>query len=224
MEAPPAGEEAVCPIVLETGCDDREAERRGGYAKGGLHKSIATCAQTMKRNARSAIAPDFLASALIPAAGGSSRAAASCPAPAGSLSLKLSGCPEGIGISRSIALVAGRPSVPLPTFSLIAPMQREHVIFFRHPSTEPSGLSVERDPYEAAMTSDRYIAHTQPVLGQEFVNENRLVEVLGDPEAWRAVVATSKRAGEAWSNAVRCRNAGTIGESKCFSAQQKGRV
>lgn len=78
-------------------------------------------------------------------------------------------------------------------------MQRELVIFFRNPSTEHD----ERDPYESAMTSDRYTSYTQPVLQQKFVNESQLAKVLKEPAEWTAVVATSKRAGEAWANAVR---------------------
>lgn len=90
-------------------------------------------------------------------------------------------------------------------------MQREHVIFFRNPSTQHD----EQDPYESAMTSDRYTAYTQPVLQQEFVNEDRLADVLGDSDGWAAVVATSKRAGEAWANAIRSRKAAKSGTGKC---------
>ncbi|KAJ9117200.1 hypothetical protein QFC20_000344 [Naganishia adeliensis] len=61
------------------------------------------------------------------------------------------------------------------------------------------------------MTSDRYTAYTQPVLQQEFVNEDRLADVLGDSDGWAAVVATSKRAGEAWANAIRSRKAAKSG-------------
>jgi uroporphyrinogen-III synthase len=91
------------------------------------------------------------------------------------------------------------------------PMPREHVILFRNPSTESGD---ERDPYESAIPSDRYIAHTLPVLRQEFVNESQLVEALAHSEDWAAVVATSKRAGEAWTQAVRSRKATNTETSK----------
>jgi hypothetical protein len=84
-------------------------------------------------------------------------------------------------------------------------MPRDHVIFFRNKSTEPgrSNDSTDRDPYESAVESLGYSAHTQPVLAQEFVNEDDLARIIGSPEEWTGVVATSKRAGEAWVNALR---------------------
>lgn len=100
-------------------------------------------------------------------------------------------------------------------------MHGEHVIFFRNPSADSPD---ERDSYESAMTSDRYIAHTQPVLQQEFVNESQLARVLAHPEDWAAVVATSKRAGEAWTHGVRSRKPGGMDTSKNFGLSETGSV
>lgn len=87
--------------------------------------------------------------------------------------------------------------------------QHEHVILLRNASVEPQqDANVQADPYEFAITSRGLAAHTFPVLGQEYVNVPRLVEVLQRPEDWAAVIATSKRAGEAWVNAMRqCKQA-----------------
>lgn len=82
-------------------------------------------------------------------------------------------------------------------------MPRDRVIFFRNPSTEPGQSDVDRDPYESAVASLGYAAHTQPVLAQEFVHEDDLVRSIALPEEWSGLVATSKRAGEAWVDAFR---------------------
>ncbi|KAJ9104025.1 hypothetical protein QFC19_004159 [Naganishia cerealis] len=83
----------------------------------------------------------------------------------------------------------------------------EHVILFRNPSVDPEQRDTGEDPYESAITDRGLIAHTHPVLGQEFVNDVQLAEIVRRPEDWAAVIATSKRAGEAWVNAIRCRQA-----------------
>lgn len=82
-------------------------------------------------------------------------------------------------------------------------MSRHHIIFFRNASTDSGSSDADRDPYESAAASLGYTAHTQPVLVQEFVDEDDLVRTIGMPEEWAGVVATSKRAGEAWVNALR---------------------
>lgn len=82
-------------------------------------------------------------------------------------------------------------------------MPRDHVIFFRNKSTEPGRSDSNTDPYESAVESLGYTAHTQPVLAQEFVNAEDLEQIMASPQEWTGVVATSKRAGEAWVNALR---------------------
>jgi uroporphyrinogen-III synthase len=102
-------------------------------------------------------------------------------------------------------------------------MPRDHVIFFRNISTAPgrSDSNKERDPYESAVELLGYIAHTQPVLAQEFVNAHDLVRIIGSSEEWTGVVATSKRAGEAWVNALRhFSNPETIPGEYCLIVSQ----
>ena len=82
-------------------------------------------------------------------------------------------------------------------------MSRNHIVFFRNASTDPGSSDADEARYESAAASLGYTAHTQPVLAQEFVHEDDLVRTIGMPEEWAGVVATSKRAGEAWVNALR---------------------
>ncbi|GHJ88505.1 hypothetical protein NliqN6_4907 [Naganishia liquefaciens] len=81
--------------------------------------------------------------------------------------------------------------------------RRSHIVFFRNPVPDSSTANAEQEPYESAASSCGYTPHTQPVLAQEFVRQVDLVQMMAVPEAWMGVVATSKRAGEAWANALR---------------------
>ncbi|KAJ9106366.1 hypothetical protein QFC21_001512 [Naganishia friedmannii] len=88
--------------------------------------------------------------------------------------------------------------------------RNEHVILFRNPvpvDIEQHANGRTADPYESAITARGLVAHTFPVLEQEFVNVSQLEDMLRRPRDWAAVVATSKRAGEAWVHAARCRRA-----------------
>jgi uroporphyrinogen-III synthase len=90
--------------------------------------------------------------------------------------------------------------------------RNEHVILFHNASIDPQQLGEGQaaDPYESAITARGLVAHTFPVLGQEFVNVPQLETVLQHPEDWTAVVATSKRAGEAWVHAIQRRQASRV--------------
>ncbi|KAJ9124344.1 hypothetical protein QFC22_001144 [Naganishia vaughanmartiniae] len=99
--------------------------------------------------------------------------------------------------------------------------QHEHVILLRNassidPQQDAAAGQTTADPYEFAITARGLLPHTLPVLGQEFVNVSRLQEVFQHPEDWAAVVATSKRAGEAWVDAIRSRPADNKEISESF--------
>ena len=75
-----------------------------------------------------------------------------------------------------------------------------HVILFRNPHTEAN-----QDNYlQTLSATKKFRPQCCPVLGQVFIDQEGLVEVIAEQsDKWSGLIATSKRAGEAWATACR---------------------
>jgi uroporphyrinogen-III synthase len=78
------------------------------------------------------------------------------------------------------------------------------VILFRTPSSDACSTTVP-DPYHYLLASSRrYTPAFLQVLDQAFVKQDQLASTIAaGPGKWSGIVATSKRAGEAWAAAAK---------------------
>lgn len=75
-----------------------------------------------------------------------------------------------------------------------------HVVLFRNPAGD-----AKQDQYAQLLTATkRFRPKSLSVLGQTFVNQHELAEVIrSESDKWSGLIATSKRAGEAWCAACK---------------------
>lgn len=75
-----------------------------------------------------------------------------------------------------------------------------HVVLFRNPHAE-----AKQDNYlQILSATKKFRPKCCPVLGQVFIDQEGLVEVITEQsDKWSGLIATSKRAGEAWATACR---------------------
>jgi uroporphyrinogen-III synthase len=75
-----------------------------------------------------------------------------------------------------------------------------HVVLFRNPAGD-----TKQDQYTLLLTATkRFRPKSLSVLGQTFVNQHELAEVIrSESDKWSGLIATSKRAGEAWCAACK---------------------
>ncbi|KAG7571226.1 hypothetical protein FFLO_00899 [Filobasidium floriforme] len=75
-----------------------------------------------------------------------------------------------------------------------------HVVLFRNPAGD-----AKQDQYTQLLTATkRFRPKSLSVLGQTFVNQQELAEVIrSESDKWSGLIATSKRAGEAWCAACK---------------------
>ncbi len=103
---------------------------------------------------------------------------------------------------RRLGANGGMASFAVPLLLILTMSAHRPVILFREPARDACATNLP-DSYRFLLSSAGYRPLFVPVLAQTFERVDELVDVVAaGPSRWSGVVGTSKRAGEAWCNAV----------------------